>query len=302
MQRLELTAVACPICHTHDNARELYPAKLTDAAFNPETFSARRLPDRVHYRVVRCNSCGLVRSDPVADPAIQAELYRKSTFDYGDQVENLRITYGRYLAKLPKPGALLEIGCGNGFMLLEAVEQGYTSVTGVEPSADAVARADPSIRGKIVCDIMRPGLFAPNSFDAIAMFQTFDHIPDPNALLDECISVLKPGGVLLCVHHNVEAASAKLLGERSPIIDVEHPFLYSPPTMTRIASDHGFRVVEVGRATNHVTARYLAWLAPFPMGLKESLLQRLKSAPVGRMSFSLPLGNLYFIAKKPESR
>src|SRR3989442_339487 len=255
MQRLELTAVACPICHTHDNARELYPAKLTHAAFNPETFSARRLPDRVHYRVVRCNSCGLVRTDTVAKPATQAELYRKSTFDYGAQVENLRITYGRYLAKLPKPGALLEIGCGNGFMLQEALEQGYTSVTGVEPSADAVARADPSIRGKIVCDIMRPGLFAPNSFDAIAMFQTFDHIPDPNALLDECISVLKPGGVLLCVHHNVEAASAKLLGERSPIIDVEHPFLYSPPTMTRIASDHGFPVVEVFRACGGFAAR-----------------------------------------------
>lgn len=300
---LELSATECPICHTTDNARELYPAKLSEDAFNAETFSARRLPDRVHYRIVRCNSCSLVRSDPVADPRIQAELYAKASFDYGEQVGNLRETYGRYLAKVAalggRKGSLLEIGGGNGFVLQEALAQGYTQVTGVEPSSAAVASADPEIRPHMICDLMRPGLFEAEQFDVVCMFQTFDHITDPNALLDECRRVLKPGGFLLCFNHDVDATSARLLGERSPIVDVEHPFLYSSKTMARVAQAHGFVVAESGPARNRVTARYLAWLAPLPGAIKRRALAWLKDSRVGRLTVSLPLGNLYFIARKP---
>jgi SAM-dependent methyltransferase len=303
VQSLELRATECPVCHTTDNAIELYPARLSEAAFNPETFSARRLPDRVHYRVVRCKSCGLVRSDPVADPRIQAELYAKASFDYGEEVGNLRATYGRYLAKLTAlgagKGALLEIGGGNGFLLQEALAQGYAQVTGVEPSAAAIASADPAILSHIVCDLMRPGLFAAGQFDVVCMFQTFDHITDPNALLDECFRVLNPGGFLLCLNHNIDAYSARLLGERSPIVDVEHPFLYSLKTMARVARAHGFQVADGGPAHNRVTVRYLAWLAPLPGIIKQRALAWLKDARVGRLTISVPLGNLYFIARKP---
>ena len=303
VQSLELDATECPICHTTDNAVELYPAKLSQDAFNAEIFSARRLPDRVHYRIVRCTSCGLVRSDPVADPRIQAELYAKAGFDYGEQVGNLRETYGRYLAKLEalgaRKGSLLEIGGGNGFVLEEALAQGYAKVTGVEPSMAAIASADPAIRPFMICDLMRPDLFEAEQFDVVCMFQTFDHITDPNALLDECYRVLKPGGFLLCLNHNVEAPSARLLGERSPIVDVEHPFLHSPKTMARVAEAHGFVVAQSGPARNRVTVRYLAWLAPLPAGIKRRTLDGLKNARIGRLTFSVPLGNLYFIARKP---
>ena len=66
---LRLDATRCAICGTLDNALELYAANFTTNALNPEVFSARRLPDRLHFRLVRCLSCGLVRSDPVADTA-----------------------------------------------------------------------------------------------------------------------------------------------------------------------------------------------------------------------------------------
>jgi SAM-dependent methyltransferase len=303
VQSLELSATECPICHTTDNAVELFPARLTEDAFNAEIFSARRLPDRVHYRIVRCTSCGLVRSDPVADPRIQAELYAKASFDYGEQVGNLRATYGRYLAKLEAlgvhKGSLLEIGGGNGFVLQEALAQGYAQVTGVEPSEAAIASADPAIRPHMICDLMRPGLFEAEQFDVVCMFQTFDHITDPNALLDECYRVLKPGGFLLCLNHNVAAPSARLLGERSPIVDVEHPFLYNPATMARVTTAHGFVVADSGSARNRVTLRYLAWLAPLPGFIKRPALAWLKDTRVGRLTFSIPLGNLYFIGRKP---
>jgi len=167
----------CAICRTEGNAGELYPANFDFSDFNPEIFSARRLPDRIHYRVVKCNACGLVRSDPVADDAALSELYQQSTFDYGTEVNNLRRTYGRYLDRLNAHGAhkgsLLEIGCGNGFFLEESQARGYSDVRGVEPGSHAVARAAPGIRERIVCDMMRPGLFAAASFDVVCLFRLF---------------------------------------------------------------------------------------------------------------------------------
>src|SRR4051812_11335017 len=117
METIELHSTRCAICNTEGNTTELYPANFDLQAFNPSVFSARRLPDRIHYRMVKCNACGLVRSDPVAHSAILAELYTLSTFDYDDEIASLKSTYGRYLAKLVdfgvQKGSLLEIGCGN---------------------------------------------------------------------------------------------------------------------------------------------------------------------------------------------
>ena len=184
MRAVVLHPTHCPICATEGNATEVYPANFDPRAFNPAVFSARRLPDRLHYRLVRCNTCELVRSDPVADAQVLAQLYTKSSFDYGEKVANIRRTYGRYLARLKGPkGALLEVGCGNGFFLEEALDQGYAQVWGVEPSEAAVAQAGPRVKARIRCEVLRPGLFAPESFEVICMFQVFDHLPDPGALL-----------------------------------------------------------------------------------------------------------------------
>ncbi|MBU0634278.1 MAG: hypothetical protein KKA52_04360 [Candidatus Omnitrophica bacterium] len=111
----------CVICDTFGNATEIYPANFDLEAFNPGIFSARRLPDRIHYRIIRCKVCGLVRSDPVVNRRILASLYTQSSFSYADEAINSRYAYGRYLDRLNKylteKNTLLEIGCGNGFFL-----------------------------------------------------------------------------------------------------------------------------------------------------------------------------------------
>lgn len=302
MNPLALHPTCCAICRTPGNAVQLYPANFDPGDFNPEIFSARRLPDRIHYRMVRCNTCGLVRSDPVADAATLGELYRQSTFDYGAEVANLRRTYGKYLDRLAPFGgekhALLEIGCGNGFFLEEAQARGYAAVRGVEPSAEAIANAAPAVRDRIVCDMMRPGLFEEATFDAVCLLQVFDHLPDPAGVLAESFRVLKPGGLVLILNHNIHAVSARLLGERSPIIDLEHTYLYSPATLSRLARDQRFTVCETGSVWNSYTLRYLMRLVPFPVGLKSRLIAFLAGNPLGGLQLSVPLGNLYLIARK----
>lgn len=304
MPRAELHPTSCAICGTLNAATELYPANFDSGAFTPEIFSARRLPDRIHYRMVRCDSCGLARSDPMADTEILGRLYALSTFTYDDEVANLKRTYGRYLteALTQLDGAkvrLLEIGCGNGFFLEEALDQEFAEVRGVEPSEAAVARASDRVRAQIVQDVMRPGLFGAGEFDMVCLFQVFDHVPKPGELLDECLKVLRPGGVILCLNHNSDSVSARLLGERSPIIDLEHAYLYNPATMRRIFGAHGFQVLRVAAVRNTYSLSYLLQLVPMPTNIKRKLLAAMKKGSFGDLPLTAPLGNLYLIGRKP---
>jgi SAM-dependent methyltransferase len=301
---IPLTETRCAICGSEGNAEIVYQENLGADAFTPAVFSARRLPDRIHYRIVRCLGCGLLRSDPVASPEFVSELYSRSEFHYGGESANLARSYGRYLAELERYGrgkqALLEVGCGNGFFLEEARRHGYPVVRGVEPSADAVAQAPPGLREAIVVDVMRAGLFEEQSFDAICLFQVLDHLPDPAGVLRECLRLLRPGGLVLCLNHDVEALSARLLGERSPIVDVEHTYLFSQRTISRLLEALGFRMLACGPARNTYSLRYLSHLLPLPRRAKTPLLGVLDATRVGDVRLSVRLGNLYAIARRPE--
>jgi SAM-dependent methyltransferase len=303
MKPIEMHRTRCPISGEQDDATQIYAANFDTSLLSPAVFSARRLPDGIHYRIVRSNRSGLVRSDPIADTAVVYELYAQSSFDYGEEVPSLKKTYGRYLERVCalgcERGSLLDIGCGNGFFLECALESGFRDVRGIEPSHRAVDEAPRGLRERIVRNIMRPGVFGAEEFDAICMFHIFDHIPDPNELLFECLRILKPGGFILSLNHNVEAWSARLLGERSPIFDVEHTFLYSPATMQRIFLANGFKVIEQGNVWNSYSLAYLFHLVPLPLSLKSLGLQLLRALNLRRLPLTLPLGNIYLIARKP---
>ncbi|HBB68199.1 MAG: hypothetical protein A2X28_11325 [Elusimicrobia bacterium GWA2_56_46] len=302
MLNIELRPTRCAICGAEGNAAELYPANFDMGAFNPAVFSARRVPDRIHYRIVKCAACGLVRSDPAVDPETLASLYSQSTLDYASEIQNLKATYGRYLARAAKyrgqKEALLEIGCGSGFFLEEALAQGYSGVYGVEPSVAAVEKACPAVRPGISVGVMRRGLFGEEQFDIVCMFQALDHMSDPGALLEECRRILRPGGVVLTLNHNIDAFSARILGERSPIIDIEHTFLYGPRTLTRVFESRGFLVRETGAVFNRYSLNYLARLLPSPPALKLALSRSFDAAGIGGCPVSVPLGNMYLIAMK----
>ena len=303
MPKIDLRPTRCAICGTEGNAVEVYPANLEMRSFTPEMFSARRQPDRIHYRIVKCGECGLVRSDPAAGPEMLAELYSRSTLEYHPEIPNLLYTYGRYLAKAERycgrKGSLLEIGCGNGFFLREALGHGFAEVSGVEPSVAAAEQAGPEIRKRITVGMMREVLFDKNRFDVVCMFQTLDHMQAPAELLDECSRVLKPGGLVLILNHDADSFSARLLGEHSPIIDIEHTFLYSIRTLTRLIESRGFTLKEAGAAINSYSLDYLARLMPMPKALKSAVKRVLEITGLSRRAVSVPLGNMYLIAMKP---
>jgi len=297
---MHLNPTKCAICDTTDNYTVLYPATFTESDFNVDIFSARRIPDKIHYQIVRCNTCGLVRSNPTYDSDRLYDIYKVSKFTYESEVENLTSTYldavDRVMKKLPKDAKILEIGCGNGFILKALFDLGFHDVHGIEPSSHAISKAHESIRSTIKESIFRAGLYGPQSFDFIFLFQTFDHLPDPNAFLKACKDLLKPNGYLLSFNHDVESPSSKLLRDKSPIIDIEHTYLYSPTTISNIFAKHRYGNIHVFSPKNIVSFKHLIWLLPIPKRLKERLIN-LKSKLI-EYRIKIALGNLCIIAQK----
>lgn len=298
--RVPLVPTRCAICGTEGEADEVYPANVNVDTLDDVVFSARRPPDGIHFRMVRCRRCRLLRSDPIIPAEHLARLYAGSHFDEGE-VPNLRRTYGRVLAELDRHGArrdaLLEIGSGTGFFLEEARTHGYRRTVGVEPSQAAAAEADRRPGVETIRDVMRPGVFEAGAFDVVCIFQTLDHLPDPAGVLDECRRVLLPGGLVVAFNHDTSALPARVLGDRSPIVDVEHTYLYDPATMRRLFESRGYEVLAVGPVRNLVSLRYLLHLLPLPPGLKA--VARAVLAPVGGARLWMPLGNVRLIARRP---
>ena len=292
----------CPICGPQAEKIPLYSQNFKTSQLNKQIFSARRLPDKLRYQTVACQQCGLVYAGSILEPSQLSKLYQDSLLTYQDQIPDLVKTYGYYLKQLEafrvKKNKLLEIGCGNGFFLLEAINQGYQDVWGVEPSSDAIKKAPKKIVHKIKKSMFSKKLFKSNSFDVICFFQTLDHISNPNQFLKDCHHLLKPGGLILAFNHNVNSIQSKLLKEKSPIIDIEHPYLYSPKTMRLIFEKSKFQVLKISSSFNTYSLDYLFYLLPLSRKTKNWLINLTKKFYLNRIKLKFKLGNLMLIATK----
>lgn len=294
----------CPICRDASHYSVLYEANFTKQQLSVEVFSARRMPDRLHYRLVKCDNDGLVRSNPILSFGDLTSFYKKSTFTYTEEVEPLIASYMRaldpILKTLQKDAKILEIGCGNGFILEALMSRGFTNVFGVEPSTQAVSKAPKEVRKRIQVNMFSTNIFKKQKFDLLFLFQTLDHIPQPDHFVLDCEEILNSGGRLLSFHHNIDSVTSKLLKEKSPIIDVEHTQLFSLETSKKLFERCGLEVTSLYSPLSTVSVRHLVWLFPFPRDLKQMIVRH-KSVLgdwILRQTVTLAMGNVCIVGKK----
>jgi hypothetical protein len=124
-----------------------------------------------------------------------------------------------------------------------------------------------------------------------------DHLTRPNEVLRACRVLLQPGGVALFINHDAGAWTNRILGERSPIIDIEHTYLYDKKTMARIFRKNGFEVLRVFPVRNEYPLAYWCKMAPLPSWLKTRLLPAVKRSRCGRWIAPMRAGNLGILAR-----
>ena len=290
----------CALCETNTHDKLLYPARLDFEALSYQAFSARHLPHRYHYRVVRCRRCGLVRSNPILDETALARLYAGSHFIYEHEASFAAETYLFYLRwalrHLEEEANLLEIGCGNGFFLQKARDIGIQQVFGIEPSQESVEKAGP-LKPNIHRGMFRSGIYPEKSFNLICAFQVFDHISQPNQFLEQCGRYLKKEGIVLFINHDVGSMMARLLGENNAMIDIGHTFLYDRKTIRKIFEKNHYEILKIFRVANRYPLSYWLRLAPFVNSIKSKLIKSAQNFRIANIPLKLKVGNMGVIAR-----
>lgn len=291
------------MCGKKQQVKTLYPATFKENAIPKNIYSARRFPDKVHYKINKCSNCSLVFSSPILPLEKLFPLYRESLCNYQDQIPYLIKTYFKIVNEikkdLPKNPKVLEVGCGNGFFLKALKDLNFTqNVFGVEPSYKMVSKADSSIRNRIKIDVFNSNLFPKNSFDLALCFHTLDHMIDPNDFIKGANSMLKKNGYVIVVVHDTQGLSVKLFGESSAIFDVEHIYLFNKKTLREIFIKNQFKAIKVFNVVNKYPLNYWVKMSGFPLVIRKIVNYTIRLIGLSKIPVPIPAGNIGIIARK----
>jgi len=292
--------INCAICGKKQRTQVLYRANIDLEKINEKIFSARRLPDKLHYQLNECKKCGLIFSSPILDVEKIDELYKRSKFTYEEQTSYLGATYTYYLKeffpRLSKKTKILDVGCGNGFFLDELHKLSFKYTFGIEPGKEVVSKAPRYLKRNIKIDVLRDDSYPKSYFDIISCFHTLDHVVNPNEFVRIIHKTLKKNGGVIFVVHDTQGLSVRLFGERSPIFDIEHIYLFNKKTLAQIFRKNGFKKIQVFDVKNRYPLSYWLWMTPLPGMFKKPLMEFLKSSKLGGIPISLGAGNIGIVA------
>jgi len=199
--------------------------------------------------VVRCNSCGLLYTNPQPPVSDLETHYSKEYFDswFKDCAAHINKRFKKRLKEidaLANKGRLLDIGCGPGFFLETAKKDGW-DVHGVEFSVFAAEYAKKTFDINVIPGEVKQGLFAEKSFDVITQWHVLEHSRDPMSLLKLTRSYLKDDGLLAIEVPNIQSPFVNLVKEKWELLAPgEHLYYFSPQTLEGMLKDEGFKVIK----------------------------------------------------------
>ena len=287
----------CPVCNTGSDEAMLFAEENIDRGkLSPFSFASRKEPEFMCHRLVQCPTCDLVYVDQPPSADELAHAYHVAEYDSSEEAGDAALAYMRALEptlrKLNRRQKALEIGTGTGIFLEHLHRAGFSELIGVEPSSAAIAAAPPHRRSWIRETIFDERDFAPASFDLICCFMTMEHVPDPIAISQAAFRLLRRGGAFVTVTHDYRSRVNRLLGKRSPIVDIEHMQLFSARSVQELFAASNYADITVQPFVNRYAFRYWLRLAPMPHGLKRALLALMRPLHADRIKIGINVGNL----------
>ena len=101
----------------------------------------------------------------------------------------------KLIRRFRKNGRLLDVGCAYGFLVNEASK--HFESYGIDISSFAVKKSKEHNSRNIFRALASSLPFRDESFDAITLVDTLEHVPDFNSCLKDVVRALKKKGVLL---------------------------------------------------------------------------------------------------------
>lgn len=248
------------------------------------------------HQMLRCVKCDLVYVD---QPPLEIELanaYHVAEYDSSEEAVDAAQAYitaiQPTLDKVKRHQDALEIGAGTGIFLRHLANKGFTNLVGVEPSIEAIKAAPLATRAWLRNGIFIEADYQPESFDLICCFMTMEHVPDPTIIASACHRLLRPGGAFVTVTHDYRSTVNRILGRRSPIIDIEHMQLFSQPSIRELFERTGYSEITVSPFANRYAIQYWLRLMPLPLIVKRVMSSCLSMVGLNQVKLSMQVGNV----------
>lgn len=292
---LDAASRPCPVCATPPDAgRLLHDERLDAAALDRFAFASRKVPEQMHWRLLECPVCGVAFASPAPSAGGLAAAYREAGYDSSEEARYAAVTYGELVSRMRRdlpPGAVLDVGAGDGAFLDALRALGFREIAGVEPSREAMAAAAPATRELIREGVFRAGDFEAGRFALVSCLDAIEHLPEPLGALRDAHALLREGGAVLVVAHDRHGSLNRLLGRRSPIFDIEHVQLFDPRSLRALLERAGFASIEI-RSFSNRTPQVLGAPDPLRRRIKLAVIAALDRVGLGTLPLRLPVGNL----------
>jgi SAM-dependent methyltransferase len=197
---------------------------------------------------------------------LYGEIPRQTRFDRARDDRVVRLVR-RHAPRRSEASALLDIGCGFGYLLRRF--QGRYRLAGIDVSAHAAGVARMAIPGAVVvtADVQRALPFR-DPFDVILAVNVVEHLFQPDAGARTIHQALVPGG--LCVIHlpTINGPVSRTIYRFAYAKDPTHVYRPSSDKVRGLFERTGFRVLEASHAPHarwlgSDRGRHPAYLAAF---------------------------------------
>lgn len=220
----------------------------------------------VHF--VLCKGCGLVYQNP--RPTVdEIGAYYPDDYDcytvekrenfHKNWIARAGFAYGMrrrtaQVTRFKSGGSLLDIGCATGNFLSAIANRPGWDVEGVEISSFASEIA----RGKglpVFTGRLHEAAYPPERFDAVTLWDVFEHLHDPRADLTEIHRILKPGGLLVMRLPNLDSWDARLFKQYwAGFEPPRHLYVFNRATLAQMLAQAGFVIRALdSKASRHLT-------------------------------------------------
>jgi SAM-dependent methyltransferase len=219
---------------------------------HPRERSAALFPARDYvsgdaFEVSRCGACGLARTLPLPDPARMAAYYPQAYYGAASSrrfpavVEALQGALYRARARAVerlagRPGRVLDVGCGRGFLLDAFRRRGWTA-QGTELDDRSAAHAREVLGLAVETAPAERWPWPDGHFDAIVFWHVLEHLEEPRVALERARRLLRPGGVLIVGVPNFGSPEARLARAGWFHLDVPRHVVHLTPEWLRAALD-----------------------------------------------------------------